>query len=376
MRITIKVGSNVLTRGDGSLDVTRMSSLVDQISDLRSRGVEVLLVSSGAMASGRSELRGLRCRKLDSVEERQLYSAVGQAKLINRYFDLFREHGIVVGQVLTMKENFSSRSLYLNQRHCMSVMLEGGVIPIINENDTVSVTELMFTDNDELSGLISTMMGCDALVILSNIDGVFTGSPSASGSELIRFVESGKDLSEYIMSEKSGFGRGGMHTKSGIAQKVAQEGIPVFIANGKRDDILTQLFPVIKRLCDGIRADELAKTDDVPFTLFLPSLDSVSSVKKWIAHSDGFSKGTLYLNSGASSALLGDDAASLLPIGITKVDGDFERHDIVSLVDANGKKIGVGRSEYDSDELKDVIGEHGKKVAVHYDYLYLENGSL
>jgi glutamate 5-kinase len=305
-----------------------------------------------------------------------LYSAVGQAKLINRYFDLFREHGIAVGQVLTMKENFSSRSLYLKQRHCMGVMLDNGVIPIINENDTVSVTELMFTDNDELSGLVSTMMDCDALVILSNIDGLYTGRPGDAGSELIRSVSPGRDLSQYIQSEKSGFGRGGMITKSGIAQKVAQEGIPVFIANGKRDDILTQLFPVIKRLCDGIRADELAKTDDVPFTLFLPSLDSVSSVKKWIAHSDGFSKGTLYLNSGASSALLGDDAASLLPIGITKVDGDFERHDIVSLVDANGKKIGVGRSEYDSDELKDVIGEHGKKVAVHYDYLYLENGSL
>jgi glutamate 5-kinase len=315
-------------------------------------------------------------KKMDSVEERQLYSAVGQAKLINRYFDLFREHGIAVGQVLTMKENFSSRSLYLNQRHCMGVMLDNGVIPIINENDTVSVTELMFTDNDELSGLVSTMMDCDALVILSNIDGLYTGRPGDAGSELIRSVSPGRDLSQYIQSEKSGFGRGGMITKSGIAQKVAQEGIPVFIANGKRDDILTQLFPVIKRLCDGIRADELAKTDDVPFTLFLPSLDSVSSVKKWIAHSDGFSKGTLYLNSGASSALLGDDAASLLPIGITKVDGDFERHDIVSLVDANGKKIGVGRSEYDSDELKDVIGEHGKKVAVHYDYLYLENGSL
>ena len=126
------------------------------------------------MASGRSELKGMVHGKMDSVDERQLYSAVGQAKLINRYYELFRDHDIAVGQVLTMKENFGTRHHYLNQRNCMSVMLENGVIPIINENDTVSVTELMFTDNDELSGLIATMMDCDALVILSNIDGLYT----------------------------------------------------------------------------------------------------------------------------------------------------------------------------------------------------------
>lgn len=362
----------MLSRVDGSLDVTRMSSLVDQISGLMSSGIEVLLVSSGAMASGRSELRGMVTRKMDSVEERQLYSAVGQAKLINRYFDLFREHGIAVGQVLTMKENFSSRHLYLNQRHCMSVMLQNGVLPIINENDTVSVTELMFTDNDELSGLVSTMMDCDALVILSNIDGLYTGNPASPESELIREVEPGRDLSDYIQSEKSGFGRGGMLTKSGIAQKVAQEGIPVFIANGKRDGILTQLLPVITSLCSG-SLDAVRKSyDAVPFTLFMPGSGSVSSVKKWIAHSEGFSKGSVYLNSGATKALLGDEAASLLPIGITKVDGDFYRHDIISIHDSDGRRIGVGRSEYDSDELRRVAGEHDKKAAIHYDYLYLE----
>jgi len=371
MRITIKVGSNVLSRSDGSLDVTRMSSLVDQISSLRKRGVEVLLVSSGAMASGRSELRGMVTKKMDSVEERQLYSAVGQAKLINRYFDLFREHGIAVGQVLTMKENFSSRSLYLNQRHCMGVMLDNGVIPIINENDTVSVTELMFTDNDELSGLVSTMMDCDALVILSNIDGLYTGRPGDAGSELIRSVSPGRDLSQYIQSEKSGFGRGGMITKSGIAQKVAQEGIPVFIANGKRDGILEALLPTIEGLLNGASEDVLAATP-TPFTLFLPSSGIVSSVKKWIAHSDGFAKGEIYLNRGACDKISGDEAASVLPIGITKVSGDFDRHDIISIHDEEGRRIGVGRSEYTSDELRSCMGKRDKKAAVHYDFLYLE----
>ena len=138
-RIAVKVGSNVLTRRDGTLDVTRMSALVDQIAELHKAGIEIILVSSGAVASGRSEVRPTK--KLDSVDQRQLFSAVGQAKLINRYYELFREHGIPVGQVLTMKENFSTRRHYLNQKNCMTVMLENGVIPIVNENDTISVSK-------------------------------------------------------------------------------------------------------------------------------------------------------------------------------------------------------------------------------------------
>ena len=170
-RIAVKIGSNVLTRKDGTLDITRMSSIVDQVAELHRRGMEIILISSGAVASGRSELR--LSQSLDSVSARQLYSAVGQAKLINRYYELFRDHGIACGQILTTKENFSTRRHYLNQKHCMDVMLANNVIPIVNENDTVSVTELMFTDNDELSGLIASMMGMQALIILSNIDGVY-----------------------------------------------------------------------------------------------------------------------------------------------------------------------------------------------------------
>ena len=183
-RIVIKVGSNVLTRNDGTLDVTRMSALVDQIAWLRRNSYEVILVSSGAMACGRSEVNAVK--KLDSVEQRQLFSAVGQVKLINLYYDLFREYGIHVGQILTMKESFATRHEYLNQRACMSVMLENGILPIVNENDTVSVTELMFTDNDELSGLIASMMDASTLVILSNIDGIYNGAPSDPESSVIR----------------------------------------------------------------------------------------------------------------------------------------------------------------------------------------------
>ncbi|MBR1546431.1 MAG: glutamate 5-kinase [Prevotella sp.] len=252
-RIVVKVGSNVLTRPDGKLDVTRMSALVDQIAWLRQHNNEVILVSSGAMASGRGELKV--DHSLDSVEQRQLFSAVGQVKLVGLYYDLFREFGIHVGQVLTMKENFEPGEQYRNQRACMTVMLENDVLPIVNENDTVSVTELMFTDNDELSGLIAQMMNADTLILLSNIDGIYTGQPDDPASQLISRVEPGTDLSEYIQTEKSAFGRGGMHSKYTTASKVSQNGIRVIIANGERDNILIDL---------------VERKESVPHTEFIP----------------------------------------------------------------------------------------------------------
>ena len=273
-KIAVKVGSNVLTRKDGTLDITRMSALVDQLAELHKEGVEIVLISSGAVASGRGEIR--LSRKLDSVAQRQLFSAVGQAKLINRYYELFREHGIAVGQVLTTKESFATRRHYLNQRNCMQVMLENGVIPIVNENDAVSVTELMFTDNDELSGLIATMMGMEALIILSNVDGIYNGSPSDCDSAVIRQGGSRKKLVRlHYRPEKSGLGRGGMQTKVGIARKVADEGIAVIIANGKKEDILLNL---------------MRHPDTTLCTRFIPSEGNVSSVKKWIAHSESFAR--------------------------------------------------------------------------------------
>mgnify|MGYP003390967335 FL=1 len=229
----------MLTRKDGKLDVTRMSALVDQIAWLRQHDHEVILVSSGAMASGRGEIKVDHL--LDSVEQRQLFSAVGQVKLVGLYYDLFREFDIHIGQVLTMKENFEPGEQYQNQQACMKVMLENDVLPIVNENDTVSVTELMFTDNDELSGLIAQMMNAETLILLSNIDGIFTTHPDDPAAQLIREVAPGRDLSEYIQPEKSAFGRGGMHSKYTTATKVSQAGIRVIIANGERDNILVDL---------------------------------------------------------------------------------------------------------------------------------------
>ena len=243
-RIAVKVGSNVLTRRDGTLDLTRMSALVDQIAELRHRGIEVILVSSGAVASGRSELQlpTTETERMDSVEQRQLFSAVGQAKLMGRYVELFRDHGLHVGQVLTMKENFATPRQNENQRQCMTAMLVHGVLPIVNENDTVCVTELMFTDNDELSGLVARLMECQALVILSNVDGLYNGHPADPEAHIIDEVRPGEDLSSFISSSQSAEGRGGMQSKYHTATEVAAQGIDVFIANGKREQVLYDLM--------------------------------------------------------------------------------------------------------------------------------------
>lgn len=239
-RIVVKVGSNVLTQTGGKLNITRMSALVDQIAWMRHHGYEVILVTSGAVACGRRELRV--DHELDSVEQRQLYSAVGQVKLVNLYYDLFREYGMHVGQVLTMKENFQTEDQYRNQQACMEVMLQNGVIPVVNENDTVCVTELMFTDNDELSGLIAQMMNAETLILLSNIDGVYTGNPADPASQLIRSVSPGESLEHYIQTSKSSAGRGGMQSKYKTASTVAEAGIRVIIANGERENILPDLI--------------------------------------------------------------------------------------------------------------------------------------
>jgi len=255
--IVVKIGSNVLTRqgnSAGVLDITRFSSLVDQIAFLKSRGYDVVLVSSGAVACGRSIL-GPEA-DLDNVGQRQVYSSVGQVRLMNLYHTLFNHWGITVGQVLTMKENFTPGKPYDNQKSCMEAMLRSGVLPIVNENDTVSITELMFTDNDELSGLVSEMLGAEELIILSNIDGVYDGNPSNPSSAVISSIGPDDDFSSCVGKDHSSAGRGGMLSKYSTARSVAAKGIKVIIANGKRDNIL----------CDLIDAPS-----SVPHTEFTPA---------------------------------------------------------------------------------------------------------
>ncbi|TKG89070.1 glutamate 5-kinase [Puteibacter caeruleilacunae] len=354
-KIAVKIGSNVLTKGDGTLDVARMAQLVDQIATLRKLGVEVILISSGAVAAGRTELN--IDKKMDAVSSRQLWSAVGQVKLINRYSYFFREYGLSCAQVLTTKENFKDRRHYLNMKNCITTLLENGVIPIVNENDTISVTELMFTDNDELSGLIASMMKTEALVILSNINGIYTGHPDDEGTRVIPKIHAEtSDLSEYISTNKSEFGRGGMITKCNIARKIAEEGIDVHIANGKRDNILPDL---------------LDKKVEVEHSHFVAAEKQSSNVKKWLAHSYSFAKGVISINEGAEAALQSQKASSLLMVGVTEVEGYFEKGDIVKIYNSKGVQLGIGKTKYDSTKAQKYLGKEKGKVLVHYDYLYL-----
>jgi len=355
-RIALKVGSNVLTKEDGTLNIKQINHLVSQISFLHEKGIEVILISSGAVAAGRSDIE--LSKKTSLVASKQVLAAIGQVKLMSLYLDLFKNNEIQSAQVLTTKENFGDRRHYLNMKNCISAMLENGIIPIVNENDTISVTELMFTDNDELSGLIASMMNCDALLILSNVDGIFTGKPGDEGVELISVInDNAGDIEQYISDTKSGFGRGGMLTKCSIAQKIASEGIQVIIANGNRKNIIY---------------DILTKPE-TPCTRFEPKTEKSNGVKKWLSHSDTFAKGIVIINDGAKEALLGSKATSLLLIGIEKIEGLFEKGDIVRIFDEQNNQLGIGKSQYNSIKAIEYKGQKKKKPFIHYDYLLLND---
>jgi glutamate 5-kinase len=353
-RIAIKVGSHVITKSDGSLNEGRILRIVEDIAILVKQGIEVILISSGAVAAGRSEVTP--SKKTNIIAAKQIWAAIGQVKLMSSYQFLFGKYGIQAGQLLAAKDNFRDRRHYLNMKNCISAMLENRVLPIVNENDTVSINELMFTDNDELSGLISSMMDCKTLIILSNVDGVFNGFPGYNGTELItRIEEHSDDLYKYISKAKSGFGRGGMITKCSIARKIASQGIDVFIANGHRDSIITGII----------------NRKEVPYSHFVARNKKETGVKKWLSHSDTFAKGAVIINDGAREALLGEKATSLLMIGIIRVEGYFLSDDIVRIFDEQGNNIGLGKAQYDSKKAEQNIGEKLNKPFIHYDYLVI-----
>ncbi len=353
-RIAIKVGSNVITCSDGSLNDGRILRLVEDVAILYKQGLEVVFISSGAVAAGRSEISP--SKKTNIIAARQIWAAIGQVKLMSSYQFLFGKYGIQAGQLLATKESFRDRRHYLNMKNCISAMLENKVLPIVNENDTISINELMFTDNDELSGLISSMMDCKSLIILSNVDGLYNGIPGEPGTELITEIKKdSEDLDKYISSVKSEYGRGGMITKCSIARKIASQGIDVFIANGTRDSVIT----------------DIVRGKDVPYTHFKASSKSETGVKKWLSHSDTFAKGAVIVNDGAKEALTGEKASSLLMIGITKVEGFFKSGDIVRIFDEKRNNIGLGKSQYDSKKVEMNIGKKLSKPIIHYDYLFI-----
>ncbi len=263
---------------------------------------------------------------------------------------------MTIAQVLVTKEDFRTREHYLNMKNCLTALLDNNILPIINENDAVSVTALMFTDNDELSGLIATMMDCDALFILTNVDGIYDGDPRSENAQVIRRIENPEhDMSQYISTTKSDFGRGGMLTKCRIAQKTASSGISVHIANGGRDHILQML------------ANDNAS---VLHTHFVPG-DKRDAIKKWIAYSEGFAKAAVTINDGAVDALFSSEATSLLLAGVTAINGDFHKGDLVRVVDSLGNVVGIGRAQFDAEKAYKHLTDKKYKPLIHYDYLYL-----
>ena len=350
-RIVVKIGSNVLTQENGLPNVTRIAHLVLQLTALKKQGKEVILISSGAVASGRSLIT--ISEKQNAVAARQLLASIGQIKLINTYMELFEKQGLLCSQVLVTKEDFRDRMHYLNIKNCLEILLQHNVVPVVNENDVVSVTELMFTDNDELAGLIASMLNADVLIILSNVDGIYNGDPKSTGASVIREIKGSEgNISSFITTGKSGFGRGGMGTKLGMAQKIAKLGIPVLIANGTRTNVLTDLLE-----------------DKVIHTRFSPE-KITSGKKKWIAHSENSATGIVQLNAGAKDALLSGKASSLLPVGIIAVKADFKKGDIIKLVDEQDILIGLGVAEYGADKARERIGEKKQKPLVHYNYFH------
>jgi glutamate 5-kinase len=354
--VTIKIGSNVLTTNDGVLNEKCIAHLVDQMAYLKSKGVNILLVSSGAVASGR---KIVSCHKrTDPVSSRQLWASVGQVKLIQSYSEFFEKHEILCSQVLVTKEDFRDRQHFLNIRNCLETLLEHSILPIINENDVVSVTELMFTDNDELAGLITSMMNSEAMIILSNVDGIYDGSPDDPESKVIPVIESNYSaVNKFITTTKSDLGRGGMINKFGMAKKVAMSGTPVHLVNGSRENILIEI---------------LENRPGLVQTYFTPGKKS-STIKKWLAYSEINSKGEVHINEGACKSLLSGKAASLLLIGVTSIKGDFMKGDIIKIIDHEENLLGLGKSQYNSDTASKKIGEKHTKPIIHYDYLYLKS---
>ena len=346
------MGSNVITRSNGEVNQELLSSLCSQLAALQQSGFSPLLVSSGAVAAGKG--RFSLEKKADPVTKRQLLAAVGQTHLMNTYSRILIDYQITCAQVLVTKEDFRDRRHYLNMRNCLEGMLASGVLPIINENDVVSVTELMFTDNDELAGLVAAMVDAQSLIILTNVAGIYDRNPKDPEAQLIKEVDFTLDLSSMVTTEKSDFGRGGMLTKAAMAQKMADMGIEVHIAGGH-----------VERVLERIARGEAVGTR-------FPADKKAKSVKRWIGHAEGYTSGSVYLNPGACRALLDSDkATSLLPVGIVKVEGDFERGDIVSLHDTQGRSFGLGKVQYDAQTAKALAGQQGQKPLVHYDYLYL-----
>ncbi len=354
-RIVVKIGSQVLCRTDGALNHDVMAGLAGQVGSLVQQGNEVLLVSSGAVAAG-GAVAGDRLRRIsDPVARKQVLAATGQVRLMETWRALLDTHGLPVAQVLTSKSDFQTRRHYLNMRGCIEGLLAAGIVPIVNENDVVAITELMFTDNDELAGLLAGMVNADLLCLLSTVPGVLDGDPQHPATRLIQtWDEELHQVEDIVQRGTSALGRGGMHSKLAMALKTAGLGTEVVIADGADPGILARLL-----------AGEAVGTR-------FPAQGEASPAKRWLASADGSAAGSVTVNAGAEAALLDRTRlASLLPVGIESVEGRFSSGDVIRIHASDGRVLGCGKARYGHEEARELIGKRGQKPLVHYDYLYL-----
>ena len=335
-RVVIKVGSAVLTE-NGALHRPTIFRLSEEIAFLKKKGFQVTLVSSGAIAAGLGRL-GIK-KKPETIPQKQAVAAIGQGRLIQVYEEAFDRYDLKVAQILLTRDDLTHRGRYLNARNTLTTLLNWGIIPIINENDTVAVEEIKFGDNDNLSALITHLIDGDLLIILTDLDGLYNRDPRQDPqAELIPVVEKvDGPVIRYTSLNSGEWGLGGMRTKIKAARKVTVQGTPVIIANGRREGVLKE---IIKGKPWG--------------TLFLPEKHSLSRKKHWIAYTLK-PRGEIILDEGARKALV-EKGKSLLPSGIVAVQGRFGVGSCVGCLDQEGKRVAKGLVNYSSSDLEKIKG--------------------
>ena len=340
-RVVVKVGSSSLTTAEGGIDPVRLAALVDALAGLRARGAEVVLVSSGAIAAGLAPL-DLPRRPRDLATQ-QAAASVGQGLLVQRYNQEFARHGIVAGQVLLTVDDVTRRSHYRNAYRTFAKLLELGVLPVVNENDTVATSEIRFGDNDRLAALVAHLVHADLLLLLSDVDGLYDGNPARGDATLLPDVVSEADL-DAVQVGKTGatdIGTGGMYTKVEAARIATGAGIPVVLTSA----------PLAAEALAGAPVG----------TVFHPTGKRRPTRLLWLAHATE-AKGRIFLDAGAVRAVT-ERRASLLPAGITGVAGSFVGGDPVDLVDPDGVPVARGLVNYDADELPDLLGRSTHDLA-------------
>jgi len=352
-RVVIKIGSSVLTDSAITINFNAFAGIVDQIAWIKGNGVEPVIVSSGAVAIGMQKI-GLKQRP-QSIPLKQAAAAVGQSGLMENYERFFKEKNLKIGQVLLTNLILKERFLFLNARNTLFALLELGIIPIINENDSVVVDEIKLGDNDNLATITTNLVEADLLIILTDQDGLFEADPQTNkDARLISLVTKiDKKIELLASTRKSAHGVGGMETKIAAAKNATAYGIPVVMANGRVHGILEAIF----------RGKEVG-------TLFLPQTSKLKSRKHWIAFTLK-PRGKLFIDQGAEEALL-KKGKSLLAIGITKAEGDFQFGDSVSILNQHQKEIARGLANYSSLEIKRIKGAPTKEIERILGYKYYD----